>query len=675
MRHIVGVLALLVAVLCVGALAFSSIGPAEMPAMVNHLLLSAEDKPPVAGDEPPAVTETVTDRAGVLGGRTQEVQDAIAKLENEHGVRLYAVYVDDFAGRNATTWADDTAQRSGLGRDDVLMAVATTERRYALSADTNFRLSDAQLNQVARTSIVPALRQGDWAGAATGAATGIGDAIASTSGPGATSSGGGKGFLIALLVLLAAGVVGFLLLRRRRKARESAGLEALETKAGQALVQTDDAVKTSEQEIGFAQAQFGDEAAKPFTEALEYARGELGQAFRLRQRLDDEIPEDDETRKRMLEEIVQRCEAAGTRLDAESDAFDRLRDLESQAPQVLGEVRQAYEELTPKLAEVRAVLDDAAARYAPSALAPVEAGPTEAAGRLAFASEHLGKAAAAIEAGDNSKAVVPLLAAQSAVGQARQLLEAVTRRSEELGEAAAGLKPALEHVAANLSAAKAMAADERFTTDLSSQIAFAESTATQVATDVAAGPVDPIAQLRRVEEAQRALDGALSGVRDRQAREQQARGLLDQALLAARSEIGAAGDFITTNRGAVGSTARTRLAEARRLLDQAAAQAGADPVNALAAAQGADTLAVEAVRHARDDIDSSGLALRGGAGAGGGGGGAGAAMGAVLGGILIESMMGGASGRRRTRGRTAGPAPGSFGGARTRGRRGAGGGF
>ncbi|WP_327085880.1 hypothetical protein OIE66_26495 [Nonomuraea sp. NBC_01738] len=273
-----------------------------------------------------------------------------------------------------------------------------------------------------------------------------------------------------------------------------------------------------------------------------------------------------------------------------------------------------------------------------------------------------------------------MLAAQSAVDQARQLLEAVTRRADDIAEAAAGLKPALEAVAANLSAAKALAADDRYTADLAGQIAYAESAATQVAQDVVADRVDPIAQLRKVEEAQATLDEALKGVRDKQARQDQARGLLEQSLLTARSEIAATRDFITGNRGAVGSTARTRLAEAERLLAQAKQQAADDPAAALAAAQRADRLAQEAGQSARSEVSafSYGGRDRGSAGE--------AMMGAVLGGILIDGMFGGGAGgggggSRTSRGGSPRAssgrrqAPGSFGGSATRGRRGSGGAF
>jgi hypothetical protein len=612
-------------------------------------------------DSPQALDQTVTDRSHVLGSRLPEVQGAVDQLDYQHGVRLYVVYVPDFSGWSPTTWADQSAGLSRLGRDDLVLAVATRERRYAVSADEDFPLPDSTLDAVSKSAIAPALRRGDWAGAAIAAAHGYGAALAAPR----TTAGSGAGWLLGVVGVLAAASGGLYLLgRRRRSRRERAAAKDLETRAGQALVHTDDAVKTSEQEVGFATAQFGEEAAGPFASALAYAKGELDQAFRLRQRLDDEIPEDAATRKAMLEEIVRRCADANARLDAESEAFDRLRDLEKQAPKVLAEVEQAYAELRPGLAEARRVLAGTAERYDPVALTPVATNADEAATRLDFAGQTLAAARTSLAAGESGPAVARVLAAQSAVDQARRLLAAVSRRAGDIAQAAAGLKPALETVAANLAAAKALAADSRYTADLAAQIAYAESTATQVATDVVGSRIDPIALLRRVEEAQATLDQALKGARDKQARREQARGLLDQALLTARSEIAATGDFITANRGAVGSTARTRLAAAERLLAQARAEAAEDPAAALAAAQRADRLAQEAGHAARSEVQAFAY---------GGAGGGQAMMGAVLGGILIEGMLGGGWGGGGTVGRR--QAPGSFGGPATRGRRGTGGAF
>jgi hypothetical protein len=157
--------------------------------------------------------------------------------------------------------------------------------------------------------------------------------------------------------------------------------------------------------------------------------------------------------------------------------------------------------------------------------------------------------------------------------------------------------------------------------------------------------------------------------------------LLLHALLAARSEISATQDFITTRRGAIGGEARTRLAEAQRHYDEAMATGQSDPVSALSHARQADALAEHAGELARSDVgafsDSGGLdESRGGGGV---------LNGLILGGILIDSIFGGRSGGGGFGGggfgggggggRSSGLGPGSFGGGGTRGRHGGGGKF
>ena len=62
----------------------------------------------------------------------------------------------------------------------------------------------------------------------------------------------------------------------------------LDELANQLLVTTDDAVRDSEQELGFAEAQFGEAEAAPFGDAIVGAKADLKAAFTLRQQLDDD---------------------------------------------------------------------------------------------------------------------------------------------------------------------------------------------------------------------------------------------------------------------------------------------------------------------------------------------------------------------------------------------------
>ncbi|MGW2204032.1 TPM domain-containing protein [Streptomyces sp. NPDC001774] len=677
----------------------------------------------------------ITDTVDALGDRRGAVVQALDRLYDDRRVQLFVVYVRDFSGRPAQSWADATAERNGLGVDDLLLAVATHDRQYGYSADPGSRFTQAQLDDVARTAIEPPLRQNDWAGAAIGAANGYDAVLAGlpvttptitpgVADPGGTVDDGASGSDLVLPVVLVVGagaVAAYAWSKRRRRPGAGTGAAGAETGAGtgagagasppggqgwgapkepaqptlpvldrqarQALVATDDAVRTSQEELGFATAQFGEEAVGPFTEAMVFAKEELTAAFRLRQKLDDAFPEDDASRRSMLDEIIRRCAEANARLDARTEDFDRLRALERDAPEALAAVEAAYREQSGRLGTAEAALTAMRERYAESAASPVASDVEQAKDRLVFATTHVDRARQAVETGDNGVAAVHIRAAEGAVDQAARLSEAVDRRAKELAEAVGRLATALAETEADLADARGLlqgTAEGVSTADLQGRIARAEAVVADVRRTVDAGRHDPLDVLRRIEEADAALDEALAGARERESGTRRARALLDQTMLTARSAVGAAADYITTHRGAVGSEARTRLAEAQRRLGKAAALAEADdPQAGLGEAQQADALARRAQDLAEQDVRTYGNpnGLGGVTGVGGGGGGLG---GAVLGGIILGGLFGGGRGGGGHGGGFGGGGfggggfgggPGRFGGGGTRGRLGGGGRF
>ncbi|MEU2506790.1 TPM domain-containing protein [Streptomyces sp. NPDC007863] len=658
----------------------------------------------------------ILDRVDALGDRRPEVARALDRLYDDRRLQLFVVYVRDFSGRSGQDWADATAARSGLGLDDVLLAVATHDRQYGYSADPDSRLTQDQLDDVARTAIEPALRQNDWAGAAIGAADGYSAVLAGrpvpspeiTPGPadpGGSGADAPSGSDLVLPIALAGGagavaVYAYTRRRRRSTTRTTPGggrgtggwgqpappsLEELDGEARRALVATDDAVRTSQEELGFATAQFGEEAARPFEEAVAFAKEQLTASFRLRQQLDDSFPEDDATRRSLLDEILRRCAEANARLDAETEDFDRLRALERTAPEALAKVEAAFREQTGRVAGAEAALAAMRERYAESAAAPVAGDVEQAKDRLVFATARVNQARQAVDGGDNGSAAVHVRAAEGAVDQAARLIEAVDRRARELTEAAGRLPGALTETDADLAEARGLlegTAEGASTGDLRGRIARAESVAAEVRRATEAGRYDPLDALRRVEEADAALDGALAGARERESGDARARALLEQALLTAGAELGAASDYVQTHRGAVGSEARTRLAEAQRRLEKARALAADEPQAALAEAQQADALARRAQQLAEQDVRHYGNPNGLGGVTGVGGSGGGGLGGAVLGGIILGGLFGGGSGRGSggfggggLGGGGFGGGPGSFGGGGTRGRRGGGGRF
>jgi hypothetical protein len=652
-------------------------------------------------DAPLRVSGQLTDRAGVLGANTAEVQAAQDRLSTQTDLRLYVVYVRSFSGQYGQEWADRTAQLSQLGRRDALLAVAVDDRAYGISLDDGFPLSDAAVTAIENRDVRPRLAAGDYAGAAVALADGLRTAAAGGSGTGATNgSGGGAaggsggvpvGLLVGGVAVLGGGAYLMTRRRRGRSAREAAPgtpvpqaaptsapptpdpapgetTADLAYRASAALIALDDALQTSENELELARGRFGDEAVTEFRAAVDRSHADLVEAFALRQRIDDEKP-DDPTQRDLLGKILALCGAADERLDAQSAAFDRLRDLEQNAAQVIAGLRPELDAITARIPEVTAAVESLRTRYAASALESVADNVAQATARLDVAHREIDEANTELAAGQRPAAAVSARAAEEAITQARTLLDAVGRLGDELAQAGNRLVEARAETEADLAEARLLPGPE-----LAAAAARAQAALTAAERDAAPGG-DPLAALRRLDEADAALDRALAAAQEARVAGERAAAQLDRALLAARSGIAAASDFISTRRGAVGSDARTRLAEAQRHLDTAAGLARTAPVDALREAQQADGLAQEALQLARADVQRWTPPP--------GGRGGGIDLGSlVLGGILLGGRGGGGGyggggygGGGYGRGRGGGFSPGSFGGSATRGRRGGGGRF
>ena len=78
--------------------------------------------------------------------------------------------------------------------------------------------------------------------------------------------------------------------------------------------------------------------------ALAAAREELKNAFRIRQQLDDGVPEEPPQREQMLNQVVAHCDKAHELVEAQTKRFQELRDLERRAPEVLAEQERRVSE-------------------------------------------------------------------------------------------------------------------------------------------------------------------------------------------------------------------------------------------------------------------------------------------------------------------------------------------
>jgi uncharacterized membrane protein YgcG len=633
--------------------------------------------PAVLGASPHRLAGPITDDVGALGGSTSSVQASLDEFQAATGAQLWVWYTDTLGGQAAADFATATARASGLGTTDLLLVIALNDREYGYWKGSNVKVSDSDLEQVLSEDMEPALRSSDYVSAITATEAGLLAAMKGgqqpppetaipglTSTPGAipaagTTGGSAAGTLITLaiaaVVVIAFGW-WFLYGRRRRPASGAAGGQAsrdpnadlvamppraLDELANRILVETDDAIRDSDQELGFAQAQFGDDAAAPFVASIAAARDDLKAAFTIRQQLDDATPEDAPTHRQMLIDLVVACRKAQERLHAETHRFDELRALEQQAPDILAKLPAKADALEARLPAAQAAMTGLSA-YADADWQAVATNVDNSKTRIAAVRAAADEGTKALAAGTAGIAAHAARLGEDGLAQGAAFLDAIDRLAQELAKARTEVDAELGAAVADLGKAKAAAAAGPPDPDVARRLAEAEGLLTEARTALDPPKPDVTGAYDKARKANELADAIEAGIRS--AREQQAReaARLQAGLWSAQAAVTRASDYIGGQRGGIGTEARTRIAEAARHLQQATALAPTDAAGALAEANTATSLAAQAEQLAQQDYRQWNDPFHGGQGGGGGVGGVGSDMaGAIIGGIIGGLLSGG----------------------------------
>ena len=259
------------------------------------------------------------------------------------------------------------------------------------------------IDDIRRNEIEPALRNSDWAGAAVAAANGL-DTPPPSTGTGVS----GLGLLIALAVLVLAVLLLWLWMRRRRRKRREAEfaaakrvdptdanalasvpIDALDDLSKSIVVDVDNAVRTSDNELALAVEEFGTAQTEPFSRAVANAKTTLSQAFNVRQILDDAVPETPQQRRDLLTRVIVAAAKADRELEAQSEAFEQLRDLVINAPTRLDGLTQQMVDLTARIEPSEQTLNGLRAQFSETALSSVADNVEVAKQRLAFADQNI----------------------------------------------------------------------------------------------------------------------------------------------------------------------------------------------------------------------------------------------------------------------------------------------
>ena len=654
-----------------------------LTAVLFGLLVVAAPATILAQGEP-HLRDTVTDTAGVLSAADESrIADALQAFRDAHNVQVFVAFVPTTGSSTVTEFATATADGSSLGGNDALLLVAIEDRSDALWVGPLLTsITDSEIDNVLSNVVEPRLADGDFSGAVIDGLDALAEALAvdapptatatpapSTPAPtavppaGGTASGGGFDLGPILAVMLIGGgllLVGRTILVRRAAARADASeYDRLSREASRALLATDEAVRDADQEVGFAEAQWGDTEAAPYREAVAKARDELRAAFAIRQQLDDAEPETPDQRRKMLQEIIDRTTTASQLLQAQAARLAALRDLEKTAPAELAALQPLIAGLETRQSAATETLERLGSRYVPGAIASVNGNLVESAKALASASTETRRGLALPDA-RRSEAVVALRHAQDGVASATRLIEAVERLATSLDEAAARLPDELAAAAADIETARAAigrlaspvsgtgtAARPQPATDPRMALAAAERTLDEARQLAVATPLDPLGAVERALSANHAADAIVAGIAQAEAQQQRRLQVAATAVATARSHVSRTLDYVTTRRHGVGQTARTRAAEAEARLADAERLAPTDPDGATAAAQRAVQLADDAYRLAANEFDAwgtgngpvAGPSVRTGASP------EAQVIGAVLGGVLGGILSGGGRGR------------------------------
>jgi uncharacterized membrane protein YgcG len=224
-----------------------------------------------AGAQPPSkLTDHITDSSGVLtdSGRAA-VSSAIDRLYHDRHIQLWVVYVDNFNRFKPENWADKARSESGMGDNDVLLAVATNTKLYAFTVPPKAAqdLTPAELNSLQSNKIEPAIGAKDWSGAAVAAADGLNKSASSASSSKRIWLLIGIGVIVVVVVV----VVILLLLRARRRRRAGqASIEGRDHSLGEALSTAEARLRQISDYVASHGESIGAETQRRFEEAKRH---------------------------------------------------------------------------------------------------------------------------------------------------------------------------------------------------------------------------------------------------------------------------------------------------------------------------------------------------------------------------------------------------------------------
>jgi hypothetical protein len=432
---------------------------------------------------------------------------------------------------------------------------------------------------------------------------------------------------------------------REEQERQAASDEHLAVRARTAIVTTDERIRATEDELGYAVAELGAEATEGLRVGLSSVKKHMAEAFEMHRLNHDDIPDTPEELRTRNARIVQLCDWAEEVLDERTEALQAQVEKLRGAPKELERVEAQIAKLRGRLPAMRAASDRLASTYSPAALQRLRVDPGEAERLVDFAERSADLAKRRGAAGDSTRAIAALEAVSETLRRAESVIDGVDNFEIDALRAEGTLAEVISDSRGDLVEAAQFAGVPAVSEAMQAlETALAGVRATP-------DGADPFADLVTVSAANAALDTAVDAARERAARPVPSVEKVRTEVEAADRGIEMARRIIEGHRGWIGADARTNLAEAQRVRSQLEPmiQPEDSREEAQRLARRCAALADDAVRAAQRDIDSQrpdgdnwndwgGFGGPGGR-RGGPGGRGGGMLGPVLGGVLLGGIL------------------------------------
>ena len=542
-------------------------------------------------DSPVTITSTVTDPHSFLSdSQAQSASQSLSKLKSG-GLDAYVVLVTDFSDQAPVKWCEAAGTKSGLSNSSLVLVIATEQRVAATCGNTDqkgiadsavvsaFAAAKTELgkaNPLDADTVVSAIQaySSSLKAAQSSGVTTTKTRATSAARSSSTSTSDSSTFLFGSIILFFFFTVLILLpiilitaiVRSQRKTRKTVvGTQEQQRvqstlDLARMLLDADDVVRASEDEIEFARAQFGPDAVASFSSAIDNARALVSRGFAL-QRGNEDGSNPVSTQE--MNDFINRLNAAMNQLVQERQSFTERRNKEANIGEQVSDLLDSIAQTRNQISQAEMDLQTLKLAYSAEAIASLIGRPDQARALLDQAETSAKEALAAQQSGQN--AYETLEVARRALALARHQLESITQAPDQLARSSELLTAAIGSITSDISDVTRLKADPVAFKPLvdSAQAAISGGHAAQN------GQGDPLAALESLRLAEAALDEALAPLRSAEERAQRAQSGIDALLSQADSEVARANQHITSHGSLVGFDARSQLSFARSALQNA----------------------------------------------------------------------------------------------------------